>query len=84
MTILEMLEQSAILTILGMLVVFVFLWLMIILVNLTSKVIRNLGLDKDIRDSPAYPPAARAETPPQVIAAIGAAVKEHQKNEERQ
>jgi oxaloacetate decarboxylase gamma subunit len=37
MTILEMLEQSLILTILGMAVVFAFLWLMIICVNWVGK-----------------------------------------------
>jgi oxaloacetate decarboxylase gamma subunit len=79
LTIFEMLEQSMILTVLGMLVVFVFLWIMIILVNLTGKAIHNMGLDKDLKESPV---SSRAGTPPQVIAAIGAAVKEHRKNEE--
>jgi Na+-transporting methylmalonyl-CoA/oxaloacetate decarboxylase gamma subunit len=37
MTITEMFEQSAILTVLGMTVVFIFLWLMIICVNLVGK-----------------------------------------------
>jgi sodium pump decarboxylase gamma subunit len=64
-----------------MLVVFIFLWIMIIFVNLMGKVIHSMGLDKDLKDSLTYPPAAKAGTPPQVIAAIGTAVKEHQKNE---
>jgi oxaloacetate decarboxylase gamma subunit len=81
MTIIDMLEQSAILTILGMTVVFVFLWIMIISVNLTGKMIHKLGLDKDVRQPPAYSPPAQTGTPPQVTAAISAAVNEYQKTE---
>jgi sodium pump decarboxylase gamma subunit len=58
MTITEMLEQSAILTVLGMTVVFIFLWLMIICVNLVGKVIRTM-LDKDA----ASPPPPRNDSP---------------------
>jgi oxaloacetate decarboxylase gamma subunit len=76
----EMLEQSAILTILGMAVVFIFLWIMIVCVNLVSKAIHNLGLDKDVQE----PPAVRSGTPPQVTAAISAAVNEYRKNENPQ
>jgi Na+-transporting methylmalonyl-CoA/oxaloacetate decarboxylase gamma subunit len=36
MTIFEMLQQSAVLTILGMTVVFVFLWIMVVCVNLSG------------------------------------------------
>jgi oxaloacetate decarboxylase gamma subunit len=79
MTILEMLEQSAILTILGMTVVFAFLWLMIVCVNLIGSLIRKLGMDKDVQDSPGYP--VKTGTPPQIAAAITAAVKEYQKKE---
>ncbi|MDR1374797.1 MAG: OadG family protein [Treponema sp.] len=79
MTIIEMLEQSAILTALGMTVVFLFLWIMIVCVNLTYKAIRKLGMDKDVRQSP--PPAAKTGIPPQTAAAITAAVNEYRKNE---
>ncbi|MDR0400009.1 MAG: OadG family protein [Treponema sp.] len=79
MTILEMLEQSAILTILGMAIVFIFLWIMIVCVNLTGRAIHKLGLDKDAQRDPAHPP--KTGIPPQVTAAITAAVKEYQKNE---
>jgi oxaloacetate decarboxylase gamma subunit len=48
MTILEMLQQSVILTILGMTVVFVFLWIMILCVNLTGRVIHRMGWDRDV------------------------------------
>jgi oxaloacetate decarboxylase gamma subunit len=82
MTIVEMLEQSAILTILGMTVVFAFLWIMIFCVNLTAKAIRKMGLDKDIQKPPAYSPAAGTGTSPQVTAVITAAVNEYRKNEE--
>jgi oxaloacetate decarboxylase gamma subunit len=81
MTITEMLGQSGILTILGMTVVFVFLWIMIICVNMVGRVIRRLGLDKDVQKPPVYSPAAQAGTPPQITAAISAAVNEYRKNE---
>jgi oxaloacetate decarboxylase gamma subunit len=84
MTIIEMFEQSTILTILGMTVVFAFLWVMIICVNLVGKAIHKLGLDKDIQQSPAYTPATRTGTSPQVTAAISAAVKEYQESEKQQ
>jgi oxaloacetate decarboxylase gamma subunit len=84
MTILEMLEQSVILTVLGMAVVFLFLWVMIICVNIMGKAIHKMGMDKDVREPPAYsPPAAGAGTPPQVTAAITAAVKEYRENSEQ-
>jgi oxaloacetate decarboxylase gamma subunit len=79
MTIMEMLEQSGILTILGMAVVFAFLWLMIICVNLTGSLIRKMGMDKDVRQTPGLP--AKTGTPPQIAAAITAAVTEYQKKE---
>ena len=49
MTIAEMLEQSAILTFLGMTVVFVFLWIMIICINAVGKIVHKMGWDSDIR-----------------------------------
>jgi oxaloacetate decarboxylase gamma subunit len=77
MTIMEMLEQSAVLTVLGMAVVFVFLWIMIICVNLTGKAIHKMGMDKDIQQLPA----ARPADPSEVTAAITAAVNEYRKGE---
>ncbi|MDR2602057.1 MAG: OadG family protein [Spirochaetaceae bacterium] len=47
MNIEEMFEQSAILTALGMGVVFVFLWFMIICMNVLTGIVRKIGLDKD-------------------------------------
>lgn len=77
MTIMEMLKQSAILTILGMAVVFMFLWIMIICVNLTGKAIHKMGMDKDVQQ----PPAARTADSSEVTAVITAAVNEYRKDE---
>ena len=82
MTIMEMLQQSTVLTILGMAVVFVFLWLMIICVNLVAKLIHKLGLDKDIEQPKYQPPQKPSGTvPPEITASITAAVMEYQKIE---
>ena len=82
MTILEMLQQSAVLAVLGMAVVFVFLWIMIVCVNLTAKLIRKAGWDKDI-EKPQYqpPPKTSGTVPPEITAAISAAVTEYRKKE---
>jgi sodium pump decarboxylase gamma subunit len=53
MTIIEMLQQSAILTILGMAVVFLFLWIMILCVSAVGKLIHNIERDKDKQQRPA-------------------------------
>jgi oxaloacetate decarboxylase gamma subunit len=47
MTILEMLQQSTILTVLGMAVVFLFLWMMIVCVNAVGKLIHKMGWDRE-------------------------------------
>ena len=80
MTIMEMLQQSAVLTVLGMTVVFVFLWIMIVCMNLTAKLIRKMGWDKDI-EQPKYqpPPKLGGTVTPEITAAISAAVTEYQK-----
>ncbi|MDR0568643.1 MAG: OadG family protein [Spirochaetaceae bacterium] len=84
MTILEMFEQSALLTLIGMAVVFGFLWLMIFCINATAHLIHKLGLDKDA-ETPAVkpPPQAVPQTPPEVIAAISAAIAAYRKDQER-
>jgi len=80
MTILEMLQQSSVLAVLGMTVVFAFLWIMIVCMNLTAKIIQKLGLDKDIEQPKYKPPQKASETvPPEITAAITAAVTEHKK-----
>ena len=81
MTIMEMLGQSGILTVLGMAVVFAFLWIMIIFVNLTGRVIKKLGLDKDVQE--ATPFVSETSASQEVTAAIVAAVNEYQKDENR-
>ena len=68
MTILEMLEQSAILTVLGMAVVFIFLWFMAVCVDLVGKLLRT-------KDRDTSEPAA--SVPPDHIAAISAALTEY-------
>jgi oxaloacetate decarboxylase gamma subunit len=78
MTIAEMLGQSGILTVLGMAVVFIFLWIMIILVSLAGKLVHILGLDKDEK---AEKPAPRpSSVKPEVTAVITASVAEYQKD----
>jgi len=82
MTIMEMLQQSAVLTVLGMTVVFVFLWIMIVCMNLIAKLIRKMGWDKDIEQPKYQPPQKTNGTmTPEITAAISAAVSEYQKKE---
>jgi oxaloacetate decarboxylase gamma subunit len=83
MTISEMLQQSALLTVLGMTIVFVFLWLMIICMNITAKIIHALGLDKDVQ-TPKNGTSAKPQgaVRPEITAAITGAVTEYQKKEQ--
>jgi len=76
MTIFQMLEQSAILTVLGMAVVFGFLWIMIICVNLASKII---GLKGGVNEEAQFNNSAPKEIISEHIPAITAAVAEYQK-----
>ena len=82
MTILEMLGQSGVLTMLGMGVVFGFLVIMVICVTLMGKIVHALGADKAAPGtggsvgSTAPSPAKTAA----VAAAITAAVTEYQKD----
>jgi oxaloacetate decarboxylase gamma subunit len=75
MSILEMLEQSAILTVLGMTVVFVFLWIMLVCINLVGRLVHSLGWDKDV-EPPKQEPVSQ-----EITAAIIAAVTEYRKSE---
>jgi oxaloacetate decarboxylase gamma subunit len=75
MTIVEMLQQSGILTLLGMAIVFAFLWLMIICVNLAGKLVHKLGWDKDIQPSTETTKTMK----PEITAAISAAVTAYRK-----
>jgi oxaloacetate decarboxylase gamma subunit len=84
MTIAEMLEQSGVLTLLGMGIVFGFLIILIISVTLVGKVIHALGLDKDAGAVPktvSTGPSTAAKTAA-VTAAITAAVTEYRREKE--
>jgi oxaloacetate decarboxylase gamma subunit len=80
MTITEMLGQSAILTLLGMGVVFTFLIILIFFISLTSKIIKGLKLDEESSKTADATGAATAAKSNAVIAAIAAAVREKQNN----
>jgi oxaloacetate decarboxylase gamma subunit len=83
MTIGEMLEQSAILTILGMAVVFVFLWIMIICMNGLGRMVHKMGWDKDIQlPEKSVPKNTGGTGSPELTAAISAAVTEYRKNQD--
>ena len=77
MTIMDMLGQCGILSLLGMAVVFAFLWIMIICVNLTGKIFQKYNPEKDAAESQDAVP--ESGMPPGLIAAISAAVSEYQK-----
>ncbi|MDR1363323.1 MAG: OadG family protein [Spirochaetaceae bacterium] len=85
MTILEMMKQSAILTALGMTIVFAFLWLLIISINLAGRLIHRLGLDKDTAPQNAAALKATAlaakneDAPSEIAAVIAAAIVEYRK-----
>jgi oxaloacetate decarboxylase gamma subunit len=77
MTVNEMMQQSLILTLLGMIIVFAFLWIMILCVDWVGKLIRLLGWDKDLAEKKEKPKAAGGPAKPEITAAIVAAVTEH-------
>jgi oxaloacetate decarboxylase gamma subunit len=82
MTVVEMLEQSGALTLLGMGIVFGFLVILIVCVTLAGKLIHAAGLDKDAGALPkpvaSAGPSTAAKTTA-VTAAITAAVTEYRK-----
>jgi oxaloacetate decarboxylase gamma subunit len=82
MTILEMLQQSAVLTVLGMAIVFAFLWLMVGCVNLTRKIIHRMGWDKDIEGQNNEAPKAPKRADTLTTAVISAAITEYRKKEQ--
>jgi sodium pump decarboxylase gamma subunit len=80
MTILEMLQQSAVLTVLGMVVVFVFLWVMIFIINLSGKIFSSIE-DNELNkqhNNVLHHKTGESKTH-EATAAIAAAVFEHQK-----
>lgn len=79
MTIVEMLGQSVILTVLGIGVVFVFLIIMIAAMTLMNKVLHAFKLDVDKPSATAQTQSApAASSDNSVIAAIAAAVHDKQ------
>jgi oxaloacetate decarboxylase gamma subunit len=77
MTITEMLGQSGILTLLGMGVVFFFLIILILAMNLLHAVLHGLHLDKtEKKDDTSSVSAAPAANNDAVVAAIATAVHE--------
>jgi sodium pump decarboxylase gamma subunit len=78
MNVMQMLEQSAILTLLGMTIVFAFLWIMVLCVAGVGKIVRALGLDKDIQPPKAEPENVNNAVP----AVIMAAITEYKKREQ--
>jgi oxaloacetate decarboxylase (Na+ extruding) subunit gamma len=80
MTILEMLGQSGVLTVLGMGIVFGFLTIMVICVTIMGKVVHALGADKDVIAPEQTVAASSPAKATAVTAAITAAVTEYQKD----
>ncbi|MBQ4330597.1 MAG: OadG family protein [Spirochaetaceae bacterium] len=80
MTIVDMLQQSLFLTLLGMGVVFSFLIILIVFMTLSHKVLHALKLDQEAVE-PQKPSAAPVTSGQDgaVIAAIAAAIREKQR-----
>ena len=79
MTIVEMLRQSGVLSLLGMGVVFGFLVIMIIAVSIVARLIHVLGLDTDLADSAGVGVSRVADNSAEITAAITAAVNEYRR-----
>jgi oxaloacetate decarboxylase gamma subunit len=81
MTIVEMLEQSGVLTLLGMGVVFGFLVILIVCISLVGRLIHAMGLDRGSPANAGLPPAGPAKKAGDgaVTAAITAAVDQYRK-----
>jgi len=80
MTIVKMLEQSGILTILGMGVVFGFLIIMVIVINLAGNFIKEKAAAPGQSNTAKPGFNAAASDSGQVTAAISAAVNEYRKS----
>ena len=79
MTIIDMLQQSLFLTLLGMGVVFAFLVILIVFMILSHKVLHALKLDQESveQQKPSAAPVSTGQDGA-VIAAIAAAIREKQ------
>ncbi|MCK9170383.1 MAG: OadG family protein [Treponema sp.] len=82
MTITQMLQQSGLLTVLGMGVVFVFLTIMIILMHVLHAVVHAFRLDKDVckEQQKTEHMGDEDKTCGEVIAAVAAAVRDRKVN----
>jgi oxaloacetate decarboxylase gamma subunit len=78
MTILDMLEQSGVLTLLGMGIVFGFLIIMVIAISVAGKIIGKFVKDECV--SNGVNNAAAPQKSGDIPAAISAAVNEYRKN----
>lgn len=81
MTIVEMLGQSGLLTLLGMCVVFGFIIILIVCMKLLQVLVHAFKLDKEpVVEAPKASVATAAKDDTAVIAAIAAAVHDKQLN----
>jgi oxaloacetate decarboxylase gamma subunit len=79
MTIMEMLGQSGVLTVLGMSVVFSFLIILIFAITGVGKIINALKLNKELMTNTLETATAASDYAGAIKAAIPAAVKEYRK-----
>jgi oxaloacetate decarboxylase (Na+ extruding) subunit gamma len=73
MTIIQMLQQSGLLTVLGMGIVFLFLAIMIILMHILHGMVHTFHLDKDVCNEPEETEASE-NTNNEAVAAVAAAI----------
>ena len=81
MTIFEMLQQSAVLTVLGMIIVFAFLWIMILVINLVGKILQCISPEKYAVKSKNNISADTKILTPEIAAAITTAVIKYKNGE---
>ena len=79
MTILEMLGQSGVLTVLGMGIVFGFLVTLVISVTIMGKIVQALDARKGAAAPGQTSAPAKSDSTTAVVAAIASAVAEYQK-----
>ena len=79
MTIIEMLQQTGVLAVLGMSVVFIILWIMIIAVNFVKKILFSESIEKKAEKQEIKKPLVIKTPNPEIVAAISVAVSEHRK-----
>ena len=82
MTIIEMMEQTGFLALLGIGIVFSFLLILVISITLMSKILnaRVFSRNREVSPSQSDKAAGSKTGDPRITAAISAAVAEHQKS----